>query len=162
MSLIKVEIENIFIDQKSGVPVLILKDTGSNDNLPILIAPLEASLIAIELEGKKPLRPLTHDLIVNILSELSYQVESIDVYDLKNNIYYARINLFDGNKKLKIDSRPSDAIALALRTKAPIYVEKKLFTLYMGLEKTVKQVDKETLKEFLESLDLDDVGGKIM
>jgi uncharacterized protein len=162
MSLIKVEVENIFMDQKSGVPVLILKDIGSSDNLPILIAPLEASLIAIELEGKKPLRPLTHDLIVNILTEFSYEVESIDIYDLKSNIYYARINLSDGNKKLKIDSRPSDAIALALRTKSPIYVEKKLFTLYVGLEKTAKEVDKETLKDFLESIDLEDAGGKIM
>lgn len=162
MSLTKVEVGNIFIDQKSGVPVVILKDTESKETLPILIAPLEASLIAIELEGKKPLRPLTHDLIVNILSELSYKVESIDVFDLKNNIYYARINLFDGNKKLKIDSRPSDAIALALRTKSPIYVEKKLFAMYMGLEKASKEVDEETLKEFLEGVDIEDAGGKIM
>lgn len=162
MSLTKVEVGNIFIDQKSGVPVVILKDTESKETLPILIAPLEASLIAIELEGKKPLRPLTHDLIVNILTELSYKVESIDVFDLKNNIYYARINLFDGNKKLKIDSRPSDAIALALRTKSPIYVEKKLFAMYMGLEKASKEVDEETLKEFLEGVDIEDAGGKIM
>jgi|FrelakmetLWP11LW_1041352.scaffolds.fasta_scaffold162750_1 bifunctional DNase/RNase len=162
MSLTKVEVGNIFIDQKSGVPVVILKDTESKETLPILIAPLEASLIAIELEGKKPLRPLTHDLIVNILAELSYKVESIDVFDLKNNIYYARINLFDGNKKIKIDSRPSDAIALALRTKSPIYVEKKLFAMYMGLEKASKEVDEETLKEFLEGVDIEDAGGKIM
>jgi uncharacterized protein len=162
MSLIKVEIENIFIDQKSGVPVLILKDMEGNDTLPILIAPLEASLIAIELEGKKPLRPLTHDLIVNILSELSYEVESIEVYDLKNNIYYARLNLFNGKSKLKIDSRPSDAIALALRTKSPIYVERKLFTLYMGLEKATKEGSQETLEEFLEGINIEDAGGKIM
>ncbi|MBN2038530.1 MAG: bifunctional nuclease family protein [Spirochaetes bacterium] len=162
MTLAKVEIGNIYIDQKSGVPVVILKDLDSNDSLPILIAPLEASLIAIELEGKKPLRPLTHDLIVNILSQLSYQVESIDVYDLKENIYYARINLIDGEKKLHIDSRPSDAIALALRTKSPIYVERKLFAMYMGIGKIAKEVDKETLKEFLENIDIEDAGGKIM
>ncbi|MFH0974438.1 MAG: bifunctional nuclease family protein [Spirochaetota bacterium] len=162
MSLIKVEIENIFIDQKSGVPVLILKDVEGSDTLPILIAPLEASLIAIELEGKKPLRPLTHDLIVNILEELSYEVESIEVYDLKNSIYYARLNLLNGTSKLKIDSRPSDAIALALRTKSPIYVERKLFALYMGLEKATKDGKKETLEEFLEGIDIEDAGGKIM
>ncbi len=162
MPLVKVGVENIYIDQKSGVPVLILKDIGSSDNLPILIAPLEASLIAIELEGKKPLRPLTHDLIVSILAELSYNVESIDIYDLKNNIYYARINLFDGSKKMRIDSRPSDAIALALRAKSPIYVEKKLFLSYENPGKIAKEADKETLKDFLESVDLEDTGGKIM
>ena len=162
MSLTKVEIGNIYIDQKSGVPVLILKDLATNDTLPILIAPLEASLIAIELEGKKPLRPLTHDLIVNILSELSYNVDSIEVYDLKDNIYYAKINLVDGEKMIKIDSRPSDAIALALRTRSPIYVEKKLFAMYMGLGKAAKDVDKDTLKEFLENIDIEDAGGKIM
>jgi len=162
MPLTKVEVANIYIDQKSGVPVVILKDMGSSDSLPILIAPLEASLIAIELEGKKPLRPLTHDLIVNILDQLSFKVESIEIYDLKNNIYFARLNLFDGIKKLLVDSRPSDAIALALRTKSPIYVEKKLFALYVGLEKAAKEADEETLKEFLEGINIDDAGGKIM
>ena len=98
MSLTQVKVENIYIDQKSGVPVLLLKNMETNDTLPILIAPLEASLIAIELEGKKPLRPLTHDLIVNIINEISHEVESIEVYDLKNNIYYARINLITAIK----------------------------------------------------------------
>ncbi len=162
MPLTKVEVGSIYIDQKSGVPVLILKDMESSDNLPILIAPLEASLIAIEIEGKKPLRPLTHDLIVNILAELSFQVESIEIYDLKKNIYYAKINLFDGKKAIKIDSRPSDAIALALRTKSPIFVEKKLFKMYTGLDKAVKDSDEETLKDFLEGIDIEDAGGKIM
>ena len=99
---------------------------------------------------------------MNILSELSYHVESIEVYDLKDNIYYAKINLIDGDKKIKIDSRPSDAIALALRTKSPIFVEKKLFAMYMGLGKAAKEVDKDTLKEFLENIDIEDAGGKIM
>jgi uncharacterized protein len=162
MSLTKVEVGSIYIDQKSGVPVLILKDLSGSDTLPILIAPLEASLIAIEIEGKKPLRPLTHDLIVNILTELSYQVQSIEIYDLKKNIYYAKINLFDGNRLLKIDSRPSDAIALALRTRSPIFVEKKLFAMYLGIEKAAKESDKETLKDFLEGIDIEDAGGKIM
>jgi bifunctional DNase/RNase len=162
MSLRKVEIGNIYLDQKSGVPVVILKDIENNDTLPILIAPLEASLIAIELEGKKPLRPLTHDLIVNILTELSYRVKAIEIYDLKDNIYFAKINLICDRQILNIDSRPSDAIAIALRTKSPIFVEKKLFTYYMGLEKAAKEVDEETLKDFLENIDIEDVGGKIM
>lgn len=162
MSLSRVEVVNIFIDQDSGSPVVILKDTAGDDVLPILIAPLEASLIAIELEGKKPVRPLTHDLIVAMLRELSWKVSSIVIDDLKNNIYYAKINLSSENTSMEIDSRPSDAIALALRAKAPIFVRKKVFALAMGIEKAAKKVDGETLKELLEDLEIDDAGGKIM
>ena len=162
MSLIRVEVVNIFIDQDSGSPVVILKDANGDDVLPILIAPLEASLIAIELEGKKPARPLTHDLIVAMLRELSWKVSSIVIDDLKNNIYYAKIHLSSENTSMEIDSRPSDAIALALRAKSPIFVRKKVFALAMGIEKAAKKVDGETLKELLEDLEIDDAGGKIM
>jgi len=162
MSLCLVEVVNIFIDQGSNSPVVVLKDTAGDDMLPILIAPLEARMIAIELEGKKPVRPLTHDLIANILRELEWKVESIVVDDLKNNIFFAKIRLLSGNTSIEIDSRPSDAIALALRTKSPIYVRRKVFALAMGIEQAAKKVDKETLKEMLEDLEIDDLGGKIM
>lgn len=162
MPLCLVEVMNIFIDQGSNSPVVVLKDTAGDDILPILIAPLEASMIAIELEGKKPIRPLTHDLIANILKELDWKVESIVVDDLKNNIFYAKIRLLSGNTSIEIDSRPSDAIALALRTQSPIYVRRKVFALAMGIEQAAKKVDKETLKEMLEDLEIDDLGGKIM
>ena len=125
MPFIKTEIENIIMDR--GIPILLLKDKETNGYLQISIGPLEAQMIAYGLLGKKLQRPGLHDLMVNILSELSYKVESIEVYDLKENIYYANINLTDNGRRLKIDSRPSDAIALALRTNSPIFVEKKLF-----------------------------------
>lgn len=162
MSLSRVEVLNIVIDQENNIPVVILQDIETKDTLPILIAPLEASMIAIELEGKKPIRPLTHDLLINIVKATSYEVESIEINDLKDNIYYAKIKLVSGNKTLEIDSRPSDAIAIALRTKAPIYVKKKVFILSMGIQKATKHVDKETLKEVLEDIEIEDVGGKIM
>lgn len=162
MSFAEVNVVNVFIDQKNNVPIVLLKNIDSNDTLPILIAPLEASLIAIELEKQKPVRPLTHDLIVNILKELAYSVESIFIYDLKDNIYYAKINLVSDGEKIEIDSRPSDAIAIALRTKSPIYVNTRLFTVNLSLEKAIDEVDEETLKELLEKIDIDDVGGKIM
>lgn len=162
MSLARVEVLNIFINQENGIPVVQLQDVETKEILPILIAPLEASMIAIELEGKKPIRPLTHDLLVNILNEFSYQVESILINDLKENIYYAIIKLVSGDKSVEIDSRPSDAIAIALRTKSPIYVKKKVFAMVMGIQKAAKQVDKETLKEILEDIEIDDVDGKIM
>lgn len=162
MSLSRVEVVNILIDQKNGVPIVLLQDVASGETLPILIAPLEASLIAVELEGKEPIRPLTHDLIVNIFNEMAFEVESVAIYDLKNNIYYAKLNLITNIGLKEIDCRPSDAIAIALRTDSPIYVSKKLFALSMGLEKAAKEVDDETLKEVLEDIEIDDVGGKIM
>ncbi|MDY6969478.1 MAG: bifunctional nuclease family protein [Spirochaetota bacterium] len=162
MTISKVDVVNIFLDQKNGVPVVLLQDTESKDTLPILIAPLEASMIAIELEGKKPIRPLTHDLIINILNKLSYTIDSVVINDLKDNIYYANIVLISEGDSVEIDCRPSDAIALALRTKSPIYVERKVFALSMGIQKAVKNVDKETLKEVLKDLKIEDVGGKIM
>lgn len=162
MSLCRVNITNVYVDENTGSPVVILQDTDGGDILPILIAPLEASLIAIELEGKKPIRPLSHDLMANILAELSWKVDSVIVDDLRNNIFFAKIILTSGESRLEIDSRPSDSIALALRTKSPIYVRKKVFALAMGIENAAKKVDEDTLKEMLEDLEIDDVGGKIM
>ncbi len=162
MSLCRVNVTNVFVDEGTGSPVVILQDQESGDVLPILIAPLEASLIAIEMEGKKPIRPLSHDLMANILKELSWAVDSVVVEDLRNNIFYAKIILTSGEHRIEIDSRPSDSIALALRTKSPIFVQKKVFALAMGIENAAKKVDEETLKELLEDLEIDDVGGKIM
>ena len=162
MSQSECKVVNIFLDKDSGAPVVLLKDVGSDDILPIVIAPLEASMIAIEIEGKKPVRPLTHDLIINILREFKYTVDSIVIHDLKNNIYYAQLNLSSESGPAGVDCRPSDAIAIALRSGAPIYVSRKVFVLAMGVENMTHSMDKETLKEMLEDLDIDDVGGKLM
>jgi uncharacterized protein len=153
---------NIFLDKDTGAPVVLLKDMHGDDILPIVIAPLEASMIAIELEGKKPVRPLTHDLIVNLLKEFGQEVKSICIQDLRNNIYFATLNLDSNGTCLDIDCRPSDAIAIALRTGAPIYVKKKVFALAMGVDTMAGRMDKETLREVLEDIEIDDVGGKIM
>ncbi len=162
MSLCEVNVVNIFLDKETGTPVVLLQDVSTNDVLPILIAPLEASLIAIELEGKKPARPLTHDLVINILREMSFEVKSICINDLKDNIYYATITIVSGEKILEIDSRPSDALAIALRAGCPIYVKKKVFALAMGIENVAHHADGDTLKEVLEDIEIDDVDGKIM
>ncbi len=162
MSLCRVEVASIYLDEGSGSPIVVLQDTGSDNILPILIAPLEASLIAIEIEGKRPARPLTHDLIAHILKELSWTVESVVIDDLKNNIFFAKLILVSGESRLEIDCRPSDSIAIALRTRSPIFVRKKVFALAMGIEKAAKKMDEETLREMLEDLEIDDAGGKIM
>ncbi len=162
MARTECRVVNLFLDKDTGTPVVLLKDMHGDDMLPIVIAPLEAGMIAIELEGEKPLRPLTHDLIINLLGEFKQDVKSICIHDLKNNIYYAALNLDSGGVFMDVDCRPSDAIAIALRAGAPIYVEKKVFALAMGIENAAHTMDRDTLKEVLESIEIDDVGGKIM
>lgn len=162
MSLCKVDIATIVLDEETNTPIVVLQDNASGNILPIMIAPLEASLIAIELEGKKPVRPLTHDLIITMLKTFKYTAESVVIDDLKDNIYFAKINLLSSDSsEIKIDCRPSDAIAIALRANIPIYVKRKVFAISQGLD-NLSQVDKETMKEVLEDIDIDDVGGKIM
>ncbi|HON80100.1 MAG TPA: bifunctional nuclease family protein [Spirochaetota bacterium] len=162
MPVCEVQIVNIFVDKDTGTPVVLLQDIESRDVLPILIAPLEASMIAIELEGQKPVRPLTHDLIINMIKELSYEVKSVCVTDLRENIYFAEITLVSGDRVVEIDSRPSDAIAVALRAGCPIFVKRKVFALAMGIENVARSGNRETMKEVLEDIDIDDVDGKIM
>src|SRR5258706_13773046 len=103
-------------------PICILKDTENKLNLPIWIGLLEATAMATEIEGIKMARPMTHDLLKNILGEVGCSVESVEITELKENTYYASVNLKLAGRQVLIDSRPSDAIALALRTKSPIYV----------------------------------------
>jgi bifunctional DNase/RNase len=119
-------------------------------------------MIAIELEGQKPVRPLTHDLIINVVKELAYEVKSVCVTDLRDNIYFAEITLVCGDRVVEIDSRPSDAIAVALRAGCPIFVKRKVFALAMGISNVVKSGDREAMKEVLEDIDIEDVDGKIM
>lgn len=117
----------ITLDPSTKMPIVVLKDPDNKLNLPIWIGPLEATAMATELEGIKPQRPMTHDLLRNLLAEFGATIESAEITELRDNTYYARINMKTREgKALEIDSRPSDAIALALRTKSPIYVAKKV------------------------------------
>jgi bifunctional DNase/RNase len=115
------------LDPGTKMPIVVLKDPDNKLNLPIWIGPLEAASMATELEGIKPQRPMTHDLVRTILGELGATVDAIEVTELRENTYYAQVLLRTREgKELTIDSRPSDAISLALRTKSPIYVAKKV------------------------------------
>jgi hypothetical protein len=117
----------ITLDPNSKMPVVVLKDPDNRVALPIWIAPLEATSMATELEGIKTARPMTHDLIRNMLTEFGATVERIEVTELRENTYFARLYLRTREgATVEIDSRPSDAIAVALRTKSPIYVAKKV------------------------------------
>jgi len=127
-------ISGVTVDPLTNSPIVILKESEGENTLPIWIGLLEATAIASELEGVKFSRPMTHDLLKNMLDRIGVTVDKIEVCDLKNNTYYAQIHMTHDGKVMSIDARPSDAMALSLRMKAPIFVEEKV------IEKS-KQVD---------------------
>jgi len=156
--VIRVFVQGLTIDSASNSPILILKEMEGERTLPIWIGLLEATAIASELESVSFSRPMTHDLMRNLLEALGRSVSRVEVVDLRDNTFYALIHLLGPEGEISIDSRPSDAIALALRTEAPIYVAEKVLE-RSGL--TVKSTDEdaeEKWKEILESMDPDDFG----
>jgi bifunctional DNase/RNase len=124
---IEVKIRALMMDPNSGTPIIILKDVDSDTMLPIWVGAYEANAIALEIEKIAPPRPMTHDLLRNLIIELGIQVDRVVVTSLRDNTFFAVIEmrLSDGNR-LVLDSRPSDAIALALRADCPIYVDEEV------------------------------------
>ncbi len=132
------------LDPTTKMPIVVLKDPDNKFNLPIWVGPLEATSMATELEGVKPQRPMTHDLVRNLLAEFGATVEYVEVTELRENTYYAQIQLKTREgRALSIDSRPSDAIALSLRTKSPIYVAKKVLEASSELESSEQPLQSE-------------------
>ncbi len=125
--MIKVKVSGVAIDPVTKGFVVILKDETENRWLPIWIGPYEAKLISLALEKVKPIRPLPHDLMKNILDAMNLVVTRIVIYDIKENTYFANIYIKSANLERKVDARPSDAIALALRLNVPIYITEKVF-----------------------------------
>ncbi len=138
--LIKVDVFGLTMDPVSNSPIVILKTLEGDEALPIWIGVLEATAIASVLEGVSFSRPMTHDLLKHTIEMLGARVEKVVVCDLRENTYYAIIYLKDDEKTYEIDARPSDAIALALRVDAPIFVDEKVF------EKTKEAVQQEKEK----------------
>lgn len=125
-SEVEVEIRNVGLDQRSQSPVVLLQDKGKRIALPIWIGPAEAQAIAMQLEGVNPPRPMTHDLMKLALEQSGVEFERVVITDLKESTYYARIFLRSGRKSVELDSRPSDALALAVRFHKPIFVVRAL------------------------------------
>jgi len=151
------------LDPVTKTPIVILKDSENKLNLPIWIGLLEATAMATELEGIKMARPMTHDLLRNVLGELGASVEAIEVTDLRDNTYFALIYLEIGGQRMTIDCRPSDAISLALRTKSPIYVAKKVLESSSVLQQmeddkdqNLSNVSRDKWAEILEKMAPDD------
>ncbi len=123
---IRMNVEGLTLDPATKTPIVVLRDDDNKINLPIWIGLLEATAIATELENIEMARPMTHDLLQTIIGELQASVEAVEVSDLKDNTFYATIYLKVDDREMTIDSRPSDALALAIRAKCPIYVAKKV------------------------------------
>jgi len=121
--MVRVEIDSIRVSLMSQDRVVVLKDVDSERYLPIWIGAFEAEAIRVELSGTPVPRPLTHDLLRSVILQFGGEVERIVVSDLRNDVYYATIHIKIGDKVVEIDSRPSDAIALAVRLKTPVFVE---------------------------------------
>ena len=159
---IQMSFGGLTLDPVTKTPIVILKDTENKLNLPIWIGLLEATAMATEIEGIKMARPMTHDLLKTILVEVGGSVESVEITELKENTYYASVNLNVAGRQMMIDSRPSDAIALALRTKSPIYVAKAVLEASSMLQQNeegnerpvenVSNVSKEKWAEILEKM----------
>jgi uncharacterized protein len=153
----KMEIKGLVLDPFSNTPVVVLKDLEEKLFLPIWIGVFEANAIALKIENVTTPRPLTHDLVRNLLSDLKTTIERIVINDLQENTFYARIFLDREGEKIEVDSRPSDALALALRFGAAIFVEDEV----LEKSRTVEVEDArnpERLRRWLEELDADDRG----
>lgn len=159
---IQMSVGGLTLDPVTKTPIVILKDTENKLNLPIWIGLLEATAMATEIEGIKMARPMTHDLLKTILGEVGGSVDSVEITELKENTYYASVNITLAGRQVMIDSRPSDAIALALRTKSPIYVAKAVLEASSVLQQSdegkepplenVSNVSQEKWGEILEKM----------
>ena len=155
---IEMTIKGLMIDPITNMPIVILKDREGDRVLPIWVGVFEANAIALQIENISTPRPMTHDLLRNILSEIEADVQRIVVCELKENTFYAMIYLDREGQTMAVDARPSDAIALALRTKSPIFVEDAVVESAKGLDLSKDTTDSERLQKWLEGLNPDDLG----
>ena len=155
---IEMSIKGLLVDPLTNTPIVILRDQEGQRVLPIWIGNHEAQAIAMQLENVVAPRPMTHDLLRNVIGDLKATVQRVVVSELKESTFYALIYLSTPNGVVAVDSRPSDAIALALRTKAPIYVEEHVVDSAKNLDVSPEKGDSERLQKWLEGLDPDDMG----
>ena len=156
--MVKMEIKGLLMDPVSNMPVVVLRDSANGVFLPIWVGIFEANAIALQMEKIATQRPMTHDLLKNLLSELDAKVERIVINDLRDNTFFARIHLLRGETRWNVDSRPSDAIALALRVDAEIFVEEEVLEKSKTLRPDGDETDPERLKKWLEEVNPEDLG----
>ncbi len=160
--MVEVTVDSIRISLMSEQRVVMLKEIGGERQLPIWIGPYEAEAIVIRLQRREVARPLTHDLLNNTIEQLGGRVLRIVVNEMRDDTYYARIIIDLHGKRLEIDSRPSDAINLAVRADAPIFVEEDVMaraaiTPEADISEETEEEDLAAFREFVDKLDLDNL-----
>jgi bifunctional DNase/RNase len=155
---IEMKIKGLVVDPLSKMPIVVLEDLKSERMLPIWIGVFEANAIALKIENITTPRPMTHDLLKNFLDEIDISIKKIVVNDVRDNTFYALIHCTHNGNSFIVDSRPSDAIALALRVKAPIFVEESVVNKAHSLKFDENLEDSEKLKQWLENLKPEDFG----
>lgn len=159
--LVRMRVAHLGLDRTTNTPVVVLREEEGERTLPIWIGAPEANAIALELQGVKPERPLTHDLMKHLLTGLGGELRRVLIAGLRENTYLAQLLIYRGGEVFEVDARPSDSIALALRMHAPIFTNDDL------LDRTAKgaeanptepATDPDALKRFLEKLDPQDLG----
>lgn len=160
--MVEMKVEGLTLDPLTNMPIIILKDSTGSRALPIWVGYFEANAIALEIEKITTPRPMTHDLLRNLIQTMKAKINHILVSELKDNTFYAVISLVYGENTMSIDSRPSDAIALALRTKSPIYVEEKVIEAAKSLDlpdtENTKADEKQQWKDWLQNIKPQDFG----
>jgi bifunctional DNase/RNase len=155
---IEMTIKGLMVDPITNMPIIILRDKAGDRVLPIWVGIFEANAIALQMENITTPRPMTHDLLRNVINDLKASVQKVVVTDLRENTFYALIYVAANGDTLAIDARPSDAIALALRTRAPIFVEEAVIDSAKSIDFSSEKPDSERLQKWLESLDPEELG----
>jgi bifunctional DNase/RNase len=155
---IEMKIRGLMVDPVTNTPIVILRDSSGNSILPIWVGVYEANAIALEIEKVSTPRPMTHDLIRNLLTGVEAKVSKVVVSELKDETFYAVIWLEKDGQPISVDSRPSDALALALRLDCPIYVEEQVLASSRAATNISEKVTNEELKRWLEGLNDEDLG----
>ncbi len=156
--LIEMSIKGLMVDSVTNMPIVVLRDKAGGRVLPIWVGIFEANAIALQIDNVTTARPMTHDLLRNVIHDLNASVEKIVVCDLQDNTFYALIYLGLAGGTVAVDARPSDALALALRTRAPIFVEESVIDNAKPIDLPTDRHDPERLQQWLDSLDPDDLG----
>jgi uncharacterized protein len=155
---VEMKIRGLVMDPVTNMPIVILKDVGGQSVLPIWVGIYEANAIALEIEKVTTPRPMTHDLLKNLLLGLETHVQKVVVSELRDDTFYALIWLEKNGEMMSIDSRPSDALALALRVDCPIFVEDEVLKTSKNTGNSTDKVSNEELRKWLENLNDEDMG----
>jgi bifunctional DNase/RNase len=159
--LIEMSIRGLMVDPITNMPIVILRDADNQRVLPIWVGPVEANAIALQIENGAPPRPMTHDLALRLLDELGATLTRIIIEDVKDNTFFAYIELDRAGERVLVDARPSDALALALRSRAKVFVHPRVLEHTKSMDVSADEADQERLQKWLESLDPDEMGYKM-